>query len=39
MSRINMKWQWKKQNGDGTITDCDYVYDRDYEKRYEPSEL
>ncbi len=39
MSRINMKWQWKKRNVDGTITDCDCIYDKDYEKCYEPSEF
>ena len=38
MSRINMKWQWKKRNVDGTITDCEGVYDVVNMKRYWPSD-
>jgi len=37
MSRIKLKWQWKQQNMEGTIKDCEYVYDRDYGERYWPS--
>lgn len=37
MSNFVLKHQWKQESSDGSIKDCEYVYDRDYNERYWPS--